>query len=125
MEDGLGSRVSPTLTGHTATQPRKDYSCIPASLWGKPGVNLGTVLSVSALEPQSQRWAPSHLWGSWGHNLERKRVEVSPWSQTCLLEATQLMPYCSGVGPPSQTSGKACPAQTWSLKTPTPRAEDG
>ena len=76
-EDGLGSRVGPTLTGHTATQPREDHSRIPAPLWGKPGANLGMVLSASDLEPQLQRWVPSHFWGLMGHDVERKQVEGS------------------------------------------------
>ena len=33
---------------------QEDHPSIPARLWGKPGANLGTVLSESDLEPHSR-----------------------------------------------------------------------
>lgn len=78
--------MGPTLTGHDSTQPRRT---IPASLplWGKRGAKFGDGALGKCLEPQSQRWVPSHLWVYMGHDVERKQVEGSPWSQALLLEA--------------------------------------
>lgn len=115
----------PTLTGHTAPSPGRTISASLHLCGENVEQRFGDGASASALEPQSQRWVPSHLWVYMGHDVERKQVEGSPWSQALLLEAPQPMPYYSGAEPPPQTSGKACPAQTWGLMMPMSRAEDG
>lgn len=114
--DWGGGRVCATLTGRTPTQPRKDHPSIPAHLRGKPGATLGTVLSES--DPEPIHGVPIHLWGHWGHDVERRQIEASPRSQTQLPKVLLLMPYYPGAGHPPQTSGKAHPAQTLALMTP-------
>lgn len=64
-----GGRAGPPSTPKEPVQP--------TALWGGPRIHLGTVASERDLDP-NHRVGAIHLWGNWGHHLERGQTGVSP-----------------------------------------------